>query len=146
MAETLDRIRTPELTRLLDVLEQSAKQPEPEPGKVIFNEVGFRRRDPSWQLVEAVVRGLVADSVNTFCILECPGGSYMQTLRDTVDLYRLERRICSSDIGAKGYCHEYAASPEGGSLVDLATVLTEFRLFYKSGGAETLNDWRGMDL
>ncbi|MDA0767951.1 MAG: hypothetical protein O3A92_14160 [Verrucomicrobia bacterium] len=60
-------------------------------GMLLINEAGLRRRNPSWPLVEQVVRELDPGDGNSFACVSLPGNTFMQTLQG-----RNHRRLLSA--------------------------------------------------
>jgi hypothetical protein len=130
-------------------------------GLILTNEAGLRKKNPRWQLVEQVVRELDMGSGNSFCGLERPGDSYVQTLHGFNE-YHLEWRINLDAL--QGYTHYRAcypgASPKGielkkhdctnsgehRDLVHIDEVIDAFRAFYRGEGMPGWLDWRVLDI
>lgn len=77
-------------------------------GMPLTNQGGLRRKNPSWALVERVVRELDQGEGNSFCCLNSPDGSYIQTLHGC-NGYHAEWRV--SGAGDKGHIHWRASYP-----------------------------------
>lgn len=167
--EAPDRTRTAELTRLMEWVEQLAKSPVREAtpddardGRLLTNEAGLRQLNPPWQLVEKVVRALDCGFGNSYCCLEFPNGSYIQSLRGTNGMI-VERRLIGPDK-AGGYIH-LRGCHRGGlprrtrltkiyggergqqrDLLQVDDVVDAFRLFYCHPDRAGRLDWRPLNL
>lgn len=80
---------------------------------LLTREGGLARRDPPWDLIESVVRGLDPGVGTSFCCLKHRSGSYVQALRG-LNGFHLERRIYG-DAGSRDYVHERACYPNESS-------------------------------
>ena len=130
-------------------------------GMLLTNEEGLRRKDPSWPLVERVVRELDQGTWNSFCCLNSPDGSYIQTLHG-FNGYHLEWREYGSV--AKGYVHWRASYPGGSGkkvelkkhdfvsegehrdLLHLDDVVDAFRAFHSGSGMPVWLEWRDLGI
>ena len=127
-------------------------------GLILTNQAGLRRKNPRWRLVEQVINELDPGHGNSFCCLEAPGYTYIQTLRGFNGSH-LEWRITSAD-GQGSYAH-YRASYFGGSpkiielkkhdyvnsgeyrdLLHVEDVIDAFRAFYGGNGMPAWLEWR----
>jgi hypothetical protein len=69
----------------------------------LSNEAGQRWDNPSWHIVRSAVEALDCMESNSFCILECTNGSYVQTLQG-LNGYHAEWRQywAGEEIGSGG--------------------------------------------
>lgn len=129
-------------------------------GLLLENEAGLRRMNPPWRLVDEVVRGLDLGTGNSFCSLNCPTGSYVQTLRG-FNGWHLECRFVSpgsgyvhyraSYPGAKSHemelkKHDYVNKGQYRDLLHVDDVIEAFSAFYRSGDLSALFHWRPIDI
>ena len=131
-------------------------------GLILSNEHGLRRKNPSWEVVTVVVRGLDAGCGNSFCILEDPDSNYVQALRG-FNGYHLEWHEALA--GESSMFQQYRASYHGGSpkrielkkadylsrgehkdLMLLDEVIDAFSAFYSAAGKPGWLDWRTIDV
>ena len=128
-------------------------------GLILTNQAGLRRKNPSWKLVEKVVREIDEGHGNSFCCLEAPGDTYIQTLHG-FNGYHLEWRVTNGST----YTHYRACYPGGSSkffelrkhdnmnpgehrdLVHLEDVIDSFRAFYRGEGMPAFFEWRILNI
>jgi hypothetical protein len=129
-------------------------------GLLLKNEAGLSRKNPSWQLVETVVREIDDGHGNSFCVLEASNGHYIQTLRG-FNGYHLEWRMFTT-AEEKGYVHYRACYPgaspkfmelkkhdftdpgEHRDLLLLDDVVDGFRSFYSGNSMPAWLEWRSL--
>lgn len=130
---------------------------------VLGNQAGLRRRNPSWSLVERVIRELNPGFGNSHCILALPSNTYVQALRG-FNGWHLEWRISDPSLGASAYIHLRACHPGGSQkpfelkkhdcmscgeyrdLMHLEDVIGSFRAFHQGDGLPPWLEWRDLDI
>ena len=135
---------------------KSSEEPRLE-GMLLVNEAGLRRRNPSWPLVEQVIRELDPGDGNSFACVSLPGHTFMQTLRGR-NGYHLECRLTGASL--EQYVHFRASYPGGSTkanklvkndfisqgehrdLLCLEDVLDAFRAFHRGEGMPGWLEWR----
>ena len=128
-------------------------------GLILTNQAGLRRKNPSWKLVEQVIREIDVGHGNSHCCLEAPGDSYIQTLHG-FNGYHLEWRVTNGS----NYTHYRACYPgaspklfelkkhdnmnpgEHRDLVHLEDVIDSFRSFYRGEDMPAFFDWRILEI
>jgi hypothetical protein len=127
---------------------------------LLNDEVGRRKKNPPWRLVERVLRELDPGRFNSHACLSVPGNTYVQCLCG-FNGWHLEWRV-TKPSGA--YAH-YRASRRGGSkkpfelkkhdhvspgehrdLLVLDEVLDAFRAFHQGHGLPDSLAWRKLDI
>lgn len=129
---------------------------------ILTNQAGLRRMNPKWQLVTQVISELDTGQGNSFCCLEAPGFSYIQTLHG-FNGYHLEWRE-SQPGEQKSYSHFRASYPGASSkifelkkhdnmnsgeyrdLLRLEDVIDAFGAFYRGEGMPAWLEWRTLDI
>ena len=120
-------------------------------GLKLTNEAGLFRKNPPWHLCDEVVRNLIADGRNRYCILEVPGYTYIQAWREAKG-FCLEWRITNSSDGSYTHCragyfgkHSESAELatktdyEDRDVISLEDTLDAFYSFY--GNCNNMPGW-----
>ena len=130
-------------------------------GMLLVNEAGLRRRNPSWPLVEQVVRELDPGDGNSFACVSLPGNTFTQTLQGR-NGYHLECRLTGgspeqyihlrasypggSTEANKLVKHDFTSPGEHRDLLCLEDVLDAFRAFHGGEGLPGWLEWRDMGI
>jgi len=128
-------------------------------GLILKNEAGLHRKNPTWKLVEQVIRKLDAGHGNSYCCLEAPGDTYIQTLHG-FNGYHLEWRVtngptythyraCYPGASSKFFelkKHDYMNSGEHRDLLHLEDVIDSFRAFYRGEAMPAFFEWRILNI
>ena len=123
---------------------------------ILTNQDGLLRRNPSWRIIESVVRDLNAGYGNSFCCLQSLDKSYVQTLRG-FNGWHLEWRVTtsptqyvhlraaypgSSEKQVELKKHDFVSDGEHRDLMNEDEVIDAFRAFHNGGGPLGWLVWR----
>ena len=142
---------------------QTRPEALPTPGRkglLLDDELGRRKANPPWPLVERVLHELNPGRGNSFACLSAPGNTYVQCLRG-FNGWHLEWRV----TGPSGAYVHYRACRHGGSkkpfelkkhdgmnsgehrdLLALDDVIGAFRAFHQGLGLPESLVWRQIDI